>query len=333
MDLCAHDNNRCSAEFHLFHHSPAFSQLARTAPYLIMVRMKLIRDIHAEHRAGQRPVISFEFTPPRTEEGDRTLFEKTLPALVLLKPDYCSVTYGAGGSTRDKTLGIVERIQNQHGLTAMSHLTCVGSTKEDIAAVLDEASKRGIRNILALRGDPPGGIGEFKKTPGGFEFSRELVAFIKARNEFCIGAACFPEGHMHCKEGKFVDWDRLKQKIDAGVDFVITQLFFDNADFFEFHEHMTRKLGVTVPICPGILPIPSANWIKRFIPLCGAKVPKVVEEKLAQFGDNEDAVVDWGIEYATKQCEELLKFGAQGLHFYTVNKVKPTKTIVLNLGL
>ncbi len=243
------------------------------------------------------------------------------------------MTYGAGGSTRDKTLGIVERIQNEHQLVTMSHLTCVRSTKKEISEVLDDAGRRGIKNILALRGDPPGGLGEFKKTEGGFEFSRELVAFIKARNEFSIGAAGFPEGHMHCKEGKFVDWDRLKEKIDAGVDFVITQLFFDNADFFEFHDYLTNKLGVRAPICPGILPIPSAKWIKRFIPLCGAKVPRIVEQKLAEFGDNEDAIVDWGIDYATKQCDELLKFGVQGLHFYTVNKVKPTRTIMLNLGL
>lgn len=298
-----------------------------------MARMKLIRDIHASHRPGARPVISFEFTPPRTDEGDRTLFDKTLPELAKLKPDYCSVTYGAGGTTREKTLDIVDRIQREHKLTAMSHLTCVGSTRADIAAVLDEASARGIKNILALRGDPPGGIGEFSKTEGGFEYSSELVDVIKARGEFSIGAACFPEGHMHCKEGKFADWDHLKRKIDAGVDFVITQLFFDNADFFEFHNYMTAKLGVTIPICPGILPIPSAGWIKRFIPLCGAKVPKVVADKLAEFGDNEEAVVDWGIEYATKQCEELLKFGVTGLHFYTVNKVKPTRAIVRNLGL
>ena len=295
--------------------------------------MKLIRDIHASRLPGSQPVISFEFTPPRTDEGDRTLFEKTLPALSLLKPDYCSVTYGAGGSTRDKTLQIVERIQRDQHLTAMSHLTCVGATKTEIGSVLDEAYSRGIRNILALRGDPPGGMGEFTKTAGGLEFSSELVAYIKARNQFSIGAAGFPEGHMHCREGKYVDWQRLKTKIDCGVDFVITQLFFDNRDFFEFYEHMTVKLGVSVPICPGILPIPSAGWIKRFIPMCGAKVPVEVAKKLDQFGDNEEAVVDWGIEYATKQCEELLKYGVPGLHFYTVNKVKPTRAIMQNLKL
>ncbi|HLX60750.1 MAG TPA: methylenetetrahydrofolate reductase [NAD(P)H] [Planctomycetota bacterium] len=295
--------------------------------------MRFIRDIHGLRRPKQRPVISFEFSPPKTDEGDRTLFEKTLPALAELKPDYCSVTYGAGGSTKAKTLDIVERMQRELKLVTMSHLTCVGATREEISSVLDDAARRGIQNILALRGDPPGGLGAFAKTKGGFEFSNELVAFIKARNQFCIGAAGFPEGHMHCKEGKFVDWDHLKRKIDAGAEFILTQLFFDNHDFFEFQNHMIGTLGVKVPICPGILPIPSVSWIKRFIPLCGARVPKIVEQKLAQFGDNEEGVVEWGIEYATKQCEELLKFDVPGLHFYTVNKVKPTKSIMLNLGL
>lgn len=298
--------------------------------------MRFIRDIHTSRRPGSRPVISFEFSPPKTADGEKAFFEKTIPALKLLNPDYCSVTYGAGGSTKGKTLDIVERMQREHGITTMSHLTCVNATRTEIAAVLDDASKRGIKNILALRGDPPGGLGEFKKTEGGFEFSNELVAFIKARNEFSIGAAGFPEGHMHCKEGKYVDWDRLKRKIDAGVDFVLTQLFFDNRDFFEFHEHLTRKLGVKVPVCPGILPIPSTKWIKTFIPLCGAKVPAEVKQALDKFGEGEDAeeaVVDWGIDYATKQCEELLKHGVDGVHFYTVNKVRPTKAIMNNLKL
>jgi|ERR1043165_4027009 methylenetetrahydrofolate reductase (NADPH) len=294
--------------------------------------MRFIRDIHAERKKAKRPVISFEFSPPRTPEGEKTFFDKTLPELARLKPDYCSVTYGAGGSTKGKTLEIVERMQRELGLVTMSHLTCVGATRAETAVVLDDAFARGIRNILALRGDPPGGLGLFAKTQGGFEFSSELVAFVKARNQFSIGAAGFPEGHMHCKEGKYVDWERLKGKIDAGAEFILSQLFFDNADFFEFSNHMTTKLGATVPICPGILPIPSVAWIKRFIPLCGASVPKVVEQKLTELGDNEEAVVDWGIDYATKQCEELLKAGVPGLHFYTVNKVKPTKAIMQNLG-
>lgn len=298
-----------------------------------MPAMKLIRDIHAARKPGGRPVISFEFFPPRTDEGDRTLLEKTIPALALLKPDFCSVTYGAGGSTRTKTLSIVDRIQREHNLTAMSHLTCVNATKEEIGAVLDEAKSRGINNILALRGDPPHGTSEFQKTEGGFEFSSELVKFIKERGDFSIGSAGFPEGHMACTEGKFVDWARLKDKIDQGVDVVITQLFFDNADYFEFHEYMTGKLGVKIPICPGVLPIPSASWMKRFIPLCGAKVPAVIAAKLNDLGDNEDAVAEYGTDYALKQCEELIEYGVPGIHFYTMNKVRPMRQIMNGLKL
>src|SRR2546422_3774894 len=207
--------------------------------------MQLVRDIYATKGAAGKPVISFEFFPPKTTEGDRTLLEKTLPALLQSKPDYCSVTYGAGGSTREKTLGIVDRIQREHGLTAMAHLTCVNSTSDQLGEVLAQAKAMGIRNILALRGDPPGGNGEFTKTPGGFEFSYELVRFIKSMGGFSIGTAGFPEGHIACKEGKIVDWQRLKAKVDEGADFVLTQLFFDNADFFQFRDYL-EKLSVAV---------------------------------------------------------------------------------------
>src|SRR6185436_14851300 len=294
--------------------------------------MQYIRDIHAAKRDAKRPVISFEFFPPRTDEGDRNLLEKTIPALMQLKPDYCSVTYGAGGSTRDKTLMIVDRIQREHGLTAMSHLTCVNSTREQLGEVLLEARRRGIKNILALRGDPPGGVGEFQKIPGGFEFSRELVAFIKELGGFCIGTAGFPEGHIACREGKIVDWQRLKEKVDAGADFVITQLFFDNRDFFEFRDHVTR-LGIKVPLVPGMLPILSASQIKKFTTLCGASIPSPMMAKLEELGDNDAATAAYGIEYATKQCQELLRSGVEGLHFYTLNKAHSTTEVIKNLGL
>jgi methylenetetrahydrofolate reductase (NADPH) len=293
--------------------------------------MQFIRDIHDAKR-GKAPVISFEFFPPKTDEGDRNLLEKTIPALMKLKPDFCSVTYGAGGSTRDKTLSIVESIQRQHGLTAMSHLTCVNSTKEQLRDVLVDAKRRGIKNILALRGDPPMGTGEFQKTPGGFEFSHELVAFIKEMGGFCIGTAGFPEGHIACKEGKVIDWQRLKQKIDAGADFVITQLFFDNRDFFEFRDHLA-KLGVKVPLVPGMLPILSASQIKKFTTLCGASIPQAMMAKLEELGDNDAATAAFGIDYATRQCEELLRAGVEGLHFYTLNKAHSTTEVVKNLGL
>jgi len=295
--------------------------------------MKFIRDIYSEKALTKRPVISFEFSPPRSEDAERSFFEKTIPALSLLKPDFCSCTYGAGGSTRDKTLMISERLQKDFGLLSMAHLTCVEATREQTGAVLEEARARGIQNILALRGDPPGGVGEFTKTEGGFEYSRELVEFIRAKGGFSIGTAGFPEGHIACKAGKLVDWGHLKEKIDAGADFVITQLFFNNADFFEFYNHLVGKLGVKAPIVPGILPIPSKGWITRFIPLCGATIPAEITKRLDELSDDEDAITDFGIEFATRQIEELIKFGVPGVHLYTVNKVRPTRTIMKNLKL
>jgi methylenetetrahydrofolate reductase (NADH) len=294
--------------------------------------MQLIRDIYAARRADGRPVISFEFFPPKTEEGDRTLLEKTLPALLQTRPDYCSVTYGAGGSTRDKTLRIVERIQGQHGLTAVAHLTCVCATQDQISELLGQIRALGVQNLLALRGDPPGG-GEFQATPGGFEFASQLVRFARAQGDFCIGVAGFPEGHVACKEGKYADWQHLKEKVDAGADFVLTQLFFDNADFLHFRDHMRQKLGTTVPIVPGIVSILSTSQIKKFTAMCGARIPAPLAERLEAIGDDDAAAAEFGIEYATRQCEELLKAGVPGIHFYTLNKAQATVRILKNLGL
>ena len=294
--------------------------------------MKLVRDIYAAKHAAGQPVISFEFFPPKTDEGDKTLFEKTIPALMELKPDFCSVTYGAGGSTRDKTLLIVDRIQKQHGLTAVAHLTCVNHTREQVRELLAQIRALGVKNILALRGDPPGG-GEFVKTPGGFEYSNELVQFIREQNGFSIGVAGFPEGHIACQEGKLVDWGHLKEKIQAGADYVLTQLFFDNEDFYQFRDHLTKKLGVNIPIVPGIISILSAPQIKRFTALCGSKIPPTLAAQLDKIGDDDAAAGEFGIEYATKQCEDLLKNGAPGIHFYTLNKPHSTTQILKNLGL
>src|SRR4051812_37860958 len=294
--------------------------------------MQLVRDIYATKRKAGKPVISFEFFPPKTEEGDRALLEKTIPALREAKPDYCSVTYGAGGSTREKTLMIVDRIQKQHGLTAVAHLTCVNATKEEIRNLLEQIRTLGVRNVLALRGDPPGG-GEFKVTPGGFEFSNQLVEFIRELDHFSIGVAGFPEGHIACKQGKHVDWGYLKNKIEAGADFVLTQLFFDNADFYEFRDHMTGKMGVKVPLVPGVVPILSATQIKKFTAMCGSRIPSSLASKLDEIGTDDAAAVEFGIEYATKQCEDLLRNGAPGIHFYTLNKANSTVRVLKNLGL
>jgi methylenetetrahydrofolate reductase (NADPH) len=292
---------------------------------------RFIRDTFAMARSARRPVLSFEFFPTKTEDGERTLLEKTIPALGQLNPDFCSVTYGAGGSTRDKTLAIVDRIQRQQGLTTMAHLTCVGVTREQTLSVLEQARALGIRNILALRGDPPDATGGFVKTDGGFEYSYELVRFIREAGEFSIGVAGFPEGHIACKDGRHEDWRRLKHKIEQGADFVITQLFFRNRDYLDCRDYLTR-LGVTVPIVPGILPILSTAQIKRFAALCGAEMPAPLVSRLEACGDDAD-VMRVGVEYATAQCEELLREGVEGLHFYTLNRAASTSRVVTNLGL
>ena len=294
--------------------------------------MRPIRDIYAEKMAAQKPVISFEFFPPKTDDGDRALFEKHLPALLATRPDFCSVTYGAGGATRDKTLKIVDCIQQRHGLTALAHLTCVSHTRDEVRALLEKIRATGCKNILALRGDPPGG-GEFQPTPGGFEFSAQLVKFIRESGDFSVGVAGFPEGHIACKAGKHADWQHLKDKVEAGADFVVTQLFFDNADYFEFRDHLTQKLGVKVPIVPGIVSIVSATQITKFTQMCGAKIPPALRAKLDEIGTDDEATLKFGIEYATRQCEELLRAGAPGLHFYTLNKAHSTVQVVKNLGL
>jgi len=295
--------------------------------------MQSIRDIHESCRAAGRPAVSFEFFPPKTDEGDVNLMEKTLPALLTLKPDYCSVTYGAGGSTRDKTIGIVDRIQREHGLTAMMHLTCVNSTREQLGEVLAKARTRGITNILALRGDPPGGTGEWIATEGGFQYSSQLVAFIRELGGFSIGTAGFPEGHIAQKAGKLADWDFLVEKIQAGADFVITQLFFDNEDFYRFHDYITQKVGRPVTIIPGLLPVLSGRQTRTFTEMCGSHLPAPFVARLDALGDDAAAVTEYGIEYTTRQCEELLKFGVPGLHFYSLNKPHSTTQVVRNLGL
>jgi methylenetetrahydrofolate reductase (NADPH) len=295
--------------------------------------MQYIRDIHAACREANRPVISFEFFPPKTPEGDENLLQKTIPALLQLKPDYCSVTYGAGGGTREKTLMIVDRIQREHHLTAMAHLTCVNATQEEIGDVVSQIRALGIKNILALRGDPPGSGGQFIKPEGGFEYSYQLVRFIRQFGGFCIGVAGFPEGHIACKGGRHEDWEHLKEKIDHGAEFVLTQLFFDNADFFTFRDHLAKKLNVTVPICPGIIPILSSAQIKRFTTMCGARLPKTVLARLEELGEDDQAVTEFGIDYASRQCAELLAAGVPGIHFYTLNKSYATARIVQNLNL
>jgi len=295
--------------------------------------MQFIRDILAAKMTARQPVISFEFFPPKTDEGDRNLLERQLPALMATRPDFCSVTYGAGGTTREKTLMIVDRIQREHHLTTLAHLTCVNHTQDEILALLEKFKALGCKNILALRGDPPGG-GEFQATPNGFEYSAQLVKFIREQGCFSIGTAGFPEGHIACKAGKFTDWGYLRDKVAAGADFVLTQLFFDNADYFAFRDYLTGKLGVSVPLIPGIIPILNPSQITKFTQLSGAKIPAGLQQSLDKLPAHDDAAaVEFGIEYATRQCEGLLQAGVPGLHFYTLNKARSTVQILKNLGL
>jgi methylenetetrahydrofolate reductase (NADPH) len=277
------------------------------------------------------PSHSFEFFPPKTPAAEAQL-EETLRELEPLQPTFVSVTYGAGGTTREKTHDIVTGINRDTSLTAMAHLTCVGATIDDTCAVLEQTRALGIKNVLALRGDPPDGAAEFVKTEGGFEYSYQLVQRIREFGSFSIGVAGFPEGHIACREGKYVDWQRLKAKIDHGADFVITQLFFDNRHYFECRDFLAAQ-GVDVPIVPGILPILSTSQIKRFVALCGAELPAALLSELERRGDDDEAVSAFGIEYATRQCEELLREGAPGLHFYTLNKSRSTTEVVRNLAL
>ena len=294
--------------------------------------MRLIRDILREHKEAGKTAISCEFFPAKTPAGETALLEKIVPRLKAVNPAFFSVTYGAGGSTRDKTLDIVEAIQRDQSVPTMAHLTCVGSTRNDIGGYLDEARERDIFNILALRGDPPEGQEQFVKPEGGFEFSYQLVEYLYGRNELSIGVAGFPEGHIACTEGKEVDWQRLKGKVDCGADFVITQLFFDNADFFEFRDSL-RSQGMSKPILAGIIPILSSRQIQRFTELCGSKLTPEIISTLEKFGDDDEAVSRFGIDYATRQCEDLIANGVEGVHFYTLNKSLATIEVVQNLGL
>jgi methylenetetrahydrofolate reductase (NADPH) len=280
--------------------------------------------------AGGEPVFSFEFFPPKTDAGERNLYE-ALDELQTLEPAFVSVTYGAGGSTREKTIEIVKRIREQFGLETMAHFTCVGATVPELGETLDEMRLAGIDNVLALRGDPPAGQEDWRKTEGGLEYSRELVEMIGAGYPFAIGAACFPETHIHA-ESPEADLRHLAEKVDAGVDFLITQLFFDNAVYFEFVER-ARAAGIEVPIIPGIMPITHAGQVERMASMCGASIPEGLRRELHAREEHPEAVLDFGVAYATLQCAELLAAGAPGVHFYTLNRSPATRAILSALKL
>jgi len=274
-------------------------------------------------RTGRRSV-SFEFFPPKDDAGFTTLFE-TIETLKPLDPSYVSVTYGAGGSTRRKTVDLVKRIKHEIGMESMAHLTCVGADREEIGFVLDDLATGGVENVLPLRGDAPRGESEFVPTPGGFRYASELVAFIRERHSFCLGAACYPEKHPEAPNASS-DLDNLKRKVDAGVDFLITQLFFNNDDYIRFRERAVSS-GIRVPILAGIMPILNVKQVKRFTQMCGARLPDELRQKIEAVEDDPEAVRQVGVYHATRQCEDLLQAGVPGIHFYTLNRSTATRAI------
>jgi methylenetetrahydrofolate reductase (NADPH) len=288
-----------------------------------MLAMKKLTDVFE----NKPRTFSFELFPPKTPEGHAKLLH-TIELLCNLKPDFISCTYGAGGGSREKTLEIVDHIQKKHHTAGVAHLTCVMHTKDEIKKIVGEMKRLGINNILALRGDPPKEDPNWKPGPNNFKYASELVAFIRQNfdGHWGIGVAGFPEGHVLCPDrGK--DAEFLKTKVDAGADFVITQLFFDNKDYFEYVERL-RKLGVTKRIIPGILPITDYKALVRFCSLCGASIPQKVHNLFHLIEDNPEKTMAAGIQYAIDQCKELLAGGAPGIHFYALNRVHPVDTIL-----
>ena len=272
------------------------------------------------------PCFSFEFFPPKTEEGSKSLF-RTLEDLAPLDPGFVSVTYGAGGSAREKTLDLVHQIKQRSQIETMAHLTCVGHTADELAEILDRLADQGIENILPLRGDPPRDKNAFLSGAEGFSHASELVNFIRSKGyPFCLATAGYPEGHLESPTAEG-DLFYLKEKVEAGADFVVTQLFFDNAFYFDFVDRV-RRAGIKVPIVPGIMPISNFEQIQRFIRLCGATLPMRLLLQLEKVKNDPEAVMQLGIAHATVQCVDLLKRGAPGIHFYTLNRSPATRMIV-----
>ena len=278
--------------------------------------------------ANKRPVFSVEFFPPKTEEGMANLFE-AVEALEPLRPDYVSVTYGAGGATRDGTVQIVERIKRDHGLEAMAHLSCVGETRDGLRAILDRFAEIGVENVLALRGDPPRGETSFVAPEDGLSSAAELTAFISEGHDFALGGACFPEVHPEAPD-LATDLAYLKTKVDAGARFLITQLFFDNRAYFDFVA-AAREIGIDVPIIPGVIPIASYGQVARICDLCDASIPDELSSSMEALGGDQEAEALLGVAYAAQQCEELLAGGAPGIHFYALNRAPGTRAVLAAL--
>jgi methylenetetrahydrofolate reductase (NADPH) len=279
--------------------------------------------------AAPEPAFSFELFPPKTEAGERAL-EATLEQLRRLEPAFVSVTYGAGGSTRDRTLDVVAQVRERHGLEAMCHLTCVGATRAELGAVLDRLRELGVENVLALRGDPPAGE-PWTRVDDGLEHADELVALAADGHGLGVGAACFPETHLESPTLEH-DLRHLRAKVAAGAEFLVTQLFFDNAAYFHFVA-AARAAGIDVPIVPGVLPITDLAALERITALCGATIPPDLRRELDRRAGDPDAIEELGVAYATLQCSQLLAGGAPGIHFYTLNRAEPTRSILSALRL
>jgi methylenetetrahydrofolate reductase (NADPH) len=285
-----------------------------------MARMRI-----TERLRSRTPFFSFEFFPPKTEAGVDALMQ-TLSTLKALDPAFVSVTCGAGGSTRDRSVDIAKRIQADIGIDVMAHVTCSGMSADELRAIFRELEAGGIQNVLALRGDPPRGTETFVKTEGGFGYASDLVAMLEREFDFCIGGACYPEKHPEASS-LHADLEALERKVAAGARFLITQLFFDNAHYFEFVAR-ARARGITIPIVPGIMPITKYDQNARFTSMYGATIPAGLRIELEARRDEPEAVAELGVAYATLQCVELLENGAPGVHFYTLNKSPATRAVV-----
>lgn len=275
------------------------------------------------------PTYSFEFFPPKTDEGVVKLYE-VVAELKPLGPAFCSVTWGAGGSTRGKTLEIVSQIKKRFGIEAMAHMTCVGATREEIRSAVEEARSRGIENILALRGDPPKGQETFVAVEGGFRYGNEIAGFIRQNFDMGVVVAGYPEGHIECPD-KGKDLENLKRKVDAGGQVVITQLFYENRHFYDFRDRCARA-GIRVPVVPGLLPPLSTAQVRRFCSMCGAEVPKAFGALLERHASDDEEVVKIGIDWVGRQAQDLLERGVPGVHFYALNKSRSVKGIFSLLG-
>ncbi len=285
-----------------------------------------IKDIFAQKKFS----LSFEVFPPKREGNLENLYT-TIKELGEAKPDFISVTYGAGGSTREKTIEISSTVRNEFHMEVLAHLTCVQSTKHDIACILDALKDHNVENILALRGDPPEGTNKFTKIAGGFGYANELVEFIRAHNDFSIGVAGYPEKHSEAPS-HHADMVNLKRKVDAGADFIITQMFFMNDCFYNFRDR-AEALKISVPIIPGIFPILNHNQFTRIVSLSGAQIPNKLAEKIEKNKENPEEIEKYGIEYAINQVENLIKNEIAGLHFYCMNRSQPVKKILGELSL